>query len=115
MSRPDRAPAVRLAVGLTAVLLLAATALAGWQGYRAWQEQRGRLARLEPGPVDIGFAQFMSLHHQQAIGMSQLMVDRKPVGMAHAIAYTQLEELGQMRGWLLLWDKPLQPASRSMD
>ena len=116
MSRPPRpAPAGRIAVGLIAALLLAAIAAAGWQGYRSWQDQRSRLARLEPGPVDIGFAQFMSLHHQQAIGMAQIMVDRKPVGLAHAMAYAQLEELGQMRGWLLLWEKPLQPATRSMD
>jgi uncharacterized protein (DUF305 family) len=31
-----------------------------------------------PGPIDIGFAQSMSLHHQQAIAMAQLMLDGRP-------------------------------------
>ena len=71
-----------------------------------------------PGPVDIGFAQFMSLHHQQAIGMAQLMLDERPsplAPLARSIAYTQLLELGEMRGWLRLWNQALVPEKRSMD
>jgi uncharacterized protein (DUF305 family) len=67
-----------------------------------------------PGPVDIGFAQFMSLHHQQAIGMANLMLDGRPTPlapMARSIAATQLLELGEMRGWLGLWGQALQPAN----
>ncbi len=73
---------------------------------------------LMPGPVDIGFAQAMSLHHQQAIGMAQLMLDGRPTPLAtlaRSIAAAQQLELGEMRGWLRLWGQALLPPSRSMD
>jgi uncharacterized protein (DUF305 family) len=75
-------------------------------------------AALMPGPVDIGFAQSMNLHHQQAIGMAQLMLDGRPTPLAtlaRSIAAAQLLELGEMRGWLRLWGQALLPPSRSMD
>ena len=34
------------------------------------------------GPIDIGFAQSMSVHHQQAIAMAQLMLDGRPTPLA---------------------------------
>lgn len=71
-----------------------------------------------PSPVDIGFAQSMSLHHQQAIGMSQLMLDGRPtplVQFARGIASAQLLELGEMRGWLRLWDAPFVASKQGMD
>lgn len=37
-------------------------------------------APTQPGPIDIGFAQSMTLHHQQAIAMSQLMLETHPAG-----------------------------------
>ena len=67
-----------------------------------------------PSPVDIGFAQFMGLHHAQAIGMAQLMLDGRPTPLAtlaRGIAYSQLLELGEMRGWLRLWEQALLPAN----
>ncbi|MFA5939626.1 MAG: DUF305 domain-containing protein [Sinimarinibacterium sp.] len=75
-------------------------------------------ARLEPGPVDIGFAQSMGVHHQQAIAMAQMLLDGRPTplaGLARAIVYAQLAEIGEMRGWLRLWEKPWLPVTRSMD
>lgn len=99
-------PPVRLPAILVAVGLVAASGAAGWQGYRALQASRSALAALEPSPVDVGFTQSMIQHHQQAIGMSQLMMDGRRMGLPHAIAFSQLEELGQMRGWLRLWNKP---------
>ena len=36
-----------------------------------------------PGPIDIGFAQAMSLHHQQAIAMAR--VDRDREGTTHSL------------------------------
>ncbi|AXQ27850.1 DUF305 domain-containing protein [Solimonas sp. K1W22B-7] len=103
-------------VALVAALLVAVAGIAGWQGYRALKDARSALASLQPGPIDVGFAQSMILHHQQAIGMAQFMIDGRPPGLAHAIAFAQLEELGQMRGWLTLWNQPLQLAGKpSMD
>lgn len=74
--------------------------------------------RTQPGPIDIGFLQSMSVHHQQAIAMSQLMLDERPSGLkplAKQVAYSQLIELGEMRGWLRLWDKPLMPPTVEMN
>ncbi|HEY1075291.1 MAG TPA: DUF305 domain-containing protein [Fontimonas sp.] len=71
-----------------------------------------------PGPVDIGFAQSMALHHQQAIGMAQLMLDERPtplVTLARSIAGAQLLELGEMRGWLRLWNAPLVAERQGME
>jgi uncharacterized protein (DUF305 family) len=71
-----------------------------------------------PSAIDIGFAQSMSLHHQQAIAMSQLMLDGRPTPLAQfarGIASAQLLELGEMRGWLRLWDAPFIAAKQGMD
>lgn len=71
----------------------------------------------KPSPIDIGFSQFMSLHHQQAITMSQLLLDGRPTGLAplaRTIATTQLLELGEMRGWLRLWEQDLYPSNDDM-
>lgn len=75
-------------------------------------------APTQPGPIDIGFAQSMTLHHQQAIAMSQLLLDNRPSGLtalAKQVAYGQLIELGEMRGWLRLWDAPLMPLKVDMN
>lgn len=71
-----------------------------------------------PGPIDIGFAQAMSLHHQQAIAMAQLLLEGAPTPLAplaRGIAGAQLLELGEMRGWLRLWGAAPLPPTTSMD
>lgn len=101
------------ALALTAlVLLIAAAAALAWQG-RALQAARAEA----PGPIDIGFAQAMGRHHQQAIAMAHLVLDGRPTSLAwlaRPIADAQLLELGQMQGWLRLWDQPLAPPDRAM-
>lgn len=97
-----------LLLALTVIIGLLAT---GW--WRAVQQQAPR-----PGPVDIGFAQAMSRHHQQAIGMAQLMLDGRPTplaALARQIAAAQLLELGEMQGWLKLWGAPVMPLKPPMD
>ncbi|MGA5465713.1 DUF305 domain-containing protein [Mycobacterium sp. NPDC050041] len=59
--------------------------------------------------VDIGFAQDMAAHHQQAVTMSDMLVgDAGPDvrALAEQIRFTQLTEIGQMTGWLQLVDAP---------
>jgi uncharacterized protein (DUF305 family) len=71
-----------------------------------------------PHPIDIGFVQSMAVHHRQAIAMSQLMLDGRPTPLAtqaRSIAYAQLLELGEMQGWLKLWEQPLVPRALIMD
>lgn len=73
--------------------------------------------RSSASPIDIGFARSMSLHHQQAIGMAQLVLDGRPTPLAplaRRIAYSQLLELGEMRGWLRLWGAPWQVQTVNM-
>lgn len=100
-----RVPALPTCLSLLAGALL---------GIGAWLLVNGGVQRVHgsvANPVDRGFAQSMSLHHQQAIGMAQLMLDGRPTPLAplaKSIAYSQLLELGEMRGWLRLWGAPWQ-------
>lgn len=87
-------------------LVVVAVALFVYIQERELDVARTHVAELRPGPVDVGFSQSMLLHHQQAIAMSQIMLDGKPTGLAplaRTIAATQLVEYGEMRGWLRLW------------
>lgn len=59
----------------------------------------------------------MSLHHQQAIAMAQLIQDGRPTALlvlARSIQGAQRLELGERRGWLRLWQQPLQTGERGM-
>jgi len=57
--------------------------------------------------VDAGFSRDMSTHHRQAVLMAGLARDRSADSEVALIAYdietTQLNQLGQMQGWLSLW------------
>lgn len=69
------------------------------------------------GPVDAGFSQDMSLHHEQALLLSRLVIAHgtprlRPV--AEAIINQQLKEIGYMQGWLMLWGEPRLSASDDM-
>ncbi|SNR77106.1 Uncharacterized conserved protein, DUF305 family [Haloechinothrix alba] len=65
----------------------------------------------EPGAVDVGFAQDMSVHHQQAVTMGNWVrdhsTDPRVRQLGFDIASAQLGEVGMMEGWLTLWDEPL--------
>ena len=62
------------------------------------------------GSVDVGFAQDMSVHHAQAVEMAGLILDRsedETIGtLASDILLTQQAQIGQMHGWLDLWNQP---------
>lgn len=63
-----------------------------------------------PGDVDIGFAQSMIIHHNQALQMAQLLRNGNSAeaeGLAQTIYSSQLLEIGQMQGWLGAWGKPV--------
>ncbi|MGI8723400.1 MAG: DUF305 domain-containing protein [Geodermatophilaceae bacterium] len=57
--------------------------------------------------VDAGFSRDMATHHRQAVLMAGLARDRSADSEVSLIAYdietTQLNQLGQMQGWLSLW------------
>ena len=88
-------------------------------GYGFWQTYKPSSEQIQqPSAVDIGFAQSMSIHHQQAISMAQIMLsapqDTPLKRMAQTIAYSQLRELGKMEGWLRLWGENTFPPSNAM-
>ena len=71
-----------------------------------------------PGVIDIGFAQHMSQHHDQALMLVDVFLqghETELASFAKRIREAQLVEIGQMRGWLALWDEPLAPERRAMD
>ena len=75
----------------------------------------GSTATSVPGAdsVDVGFAQDMSEHHQQAVPMASWERDHTTdpalMQLAFDIETTQLQQIGQMQGWLSLWGAPTDP------
>ncbi|MEU0882225.1 DUF305 domain-containing protein [Lentzea sp. NPDC005914] len=67
------------------------------------------------GSVDIGFCQDMSQHHLQGIQMANVARDRSTDPevrqLAFDIASTQLEQVGRMKGWLMMWNEHEQNIS----
>lgn len=68
--------------------------------------------------VDVGFARDMRQHHAQAVEMSSLVLDRTndPAirTLARDIELTQQQQIGQMYGWLDLWDLPQSSSQSAM-
>jgi len=100
-------PLVRVMVlGVTAALLVTMGVVVGavWQG----RDHDSSAMSLS----DIGFAQDMSAHHDQAILMSRTIgavpgVAPQIRGVADRIVHTQTAETATMRGWLQWFDEPV--------
>jgi uncharacterized protein (DUF305 family) len=69
-------------------------------------------AEPQPTAVDIGFAQDMSVHHQQAVTMATLARERASDVAVRQLAFdietNQRDQIGRMQGWLSLWGQPAQ-------
>jgi uncharacterized protein (DUF305 family) len=70
------------------------------------------------GSVDVGFAQDMTVHHEQAVTMASWERDHTTDPIVHQlaadIAATQTSQIGRMQGWLELWGAPSLPAGGYM-
>lgn len=67
-----------------------------------------------PGAIDIGFSQDMAVHHDQAILMARLVRDRASPAirnLAAQIEISQVQDVGVLRGWLILWNQPSLPSA----
>lgn len=68
--------------------------------------------------VDVGFAQDMSVHHEQAVGMATWERDHTADPVLRQLAFDietgQLAQIGRMQGWLALWQAPSQPSGEHM-
>lgn len=99
---------------LLAVLLIGATA--GMFFTRAVDEPAA--ATPAAGSVEVGFSQDMSTHHLQAVTMAGIARDRTTDPEIEQLSFdierTQLEQVGRMKGWLMLWDQPEQPIGAPM-
>lgn len=75
-------------------------------------------AEPEPGPVDVGFAQDMSVHHRQAVEMASWerdhTLDPELAQLATDMEKTQNNQVGQMQGWLTLWNEAALPLGGHM-
>ncbi|ODU04173.1 MAG: hypothetical protein ABS81_11565 [Pseudonocardia sp. SCN 72-86] len=70
------------------------------------------------GNVDFGFAQDMTVHHIQAVEMAQVVFRDSPDPQVRALALdiysTQTAQIGQMQGWLAMWNRPPLPSGGYM-
>lgn len=105
----SRSRAVVIGASVIVVLLLGAVL-----GMVITQHALGGGDQATPGAgsVDVGFAQDMSTHHLQAVTMANWerdhTADPELRQLAFDIESTQLEQVGRMKGWLMLWDQPEQ-------
>jgi uncharacterized protein (DUF305 family) len=96
----------RLRTVLIAVIAVAVAAVLVAAGY-VWGAHDDSGSAATPSAVDIGFAQDMSNHHQQAVEMAAYTRDNSTdpavVRFAYDIEQNQSLEEGEMTGWLDTW------------
>lgn len=70
------------------------------------------------GSVDVGFAQDMAAHHTQAVTMATIELggstDPKVRNLAFDIQTSQTNQVGQMNGFLSVWDQPVAGSGKYM-
>lgn len=112
-SAPRWSRVVILGAAALALLLVGATI-----GLVIGREQMSEASLAAPGPVDVGFSQDMSVHHLQAVTMGNWVRDHSTDPtvrqLGFDIASTQMGQVGQMEGWLTLWDEPLEATGEYM-
>ncbi|WP_104118954.1 DUF305 domain-containing protein [Arthrobacter sp. B1805] len=70
----------------------------------------------EHNDADVMFAQMMLPHHRQAVGMSNMLLDKEGIDpavtdLATRIAAAQEPEIEQLTTWLEAWGQPEEPES----
>lgn len=105
--------------GIGVVLLCLALLAAMLGGITIGSTFLGRpAANTSPSPVDVGFAQDMSVHHAQAVQMASIELaggaDLAVTNLAYDILTTQQNQIGRMQGWLIAWGDTLLPADGYM-
>jgi len=93
-----------IAAGAVVLLLVGATAGLALSGRFASSAP----ATPDTASVDAGFARDMIVHHDQGVLMAHYAeantTDSEIGVMAYDLGYTQTDQIGQMQGWLSLWD-----------
>ncbi len=69
--------------------------------------------------AEAGFARDMTVHHAQAVQMAEIVRDKTESEeirtLAADIALTQQGQIGQMQGWLQVWDLPATGTGPAME
>ncbi|WP_334120555.1 DUF305 domain-containing protein [Limnobacter sp.] len=97
-------------------LLVGALVMHGFQPQWMPNTTQTAARNLQPNAVDIGFAQSMIIHHDQAISMASLVKGKVSPNidlLAHGILTAQLQEIGQMKGWLTAWNQKVTPQAKA--
>ncbi|HVV08581.1 DUF305 domain-containing protein [Amycolatopsis sp.] len=114
-ARPPRSRPVVIAASVIAVLLVGAV-IGMFLTQRAMNSDEQ--ATPGAGSVEVGFAQDMSVHHLQAVTMANWARDHSTDPQVRQLAFdiqsTQLEQVGRMKGWLMLWGQPEQTTGAYM-
>jgi len=101
-----------LVVGAIVVGVAAGAALASLLLGDESSEGRAETELTAPGEdsAEAGFTRDMMVHHAQAVQMAEIVRDRTESEeiqtLAADIALTQQGQIGQMQGWLAVWDIP---------
>lgn len=85
---------------------------------KSWADPYSKTVVLTPNSVDIGFAQAMMKHHDEALMLATLALhsaDPRIEKITHAIVMAQSHERGLMQGWLTAWGKPVVPSGPAME
>lgn len=94
-----------------------ALAISYYLGQQHGQSSNGVESALRLDAVDIGYMQWMAMHHDQAIALARLALHKgepRLSGLAMKILGNQLLEVGQMRALLELAEQPLLPTNKQM-
>ncbi|GAB3564855.1 DUF305 domain-containing protein [Amycolatopsis endophytica] len=124
MTAPGEAPAGRPAfqrpvvIGATVIAVLLVGAVVGMFLTQLATRDDAASATPAAGSVEVGFAQDMSVHHLQAVTMASWerdhTADQQLRQLAFDIESTQREQVGRMKGWLMLWGQPEQATGEYM-
>lgn len=105
-----------LTILLAAAALLAAALLGATGGLLLAASGAGNTP--SPHAVDVGFAQDMTVHHEQGVAMAGVARERSEDPEIRQLAFDiergQTEQMGRMRAWLGLWSQPMTPTSGYM-
>jgi uncharacterized protein (DUF305 family) len=99
----------RLRFLLLAILTVAVVVIAAGAGYLVGNRKGGSSL---PGSssIDAGFAWDMSTHHRQAVSIAGFARDHSTDPAIKILAYdietSQFNQVGQMQGWLDVWNLP---------
>ena len=104
--------------GLAALVLLLIGATIGLAIGGSTASSDAAAVKPPESSVDVGFLRDMTVHHQQGVLLAHIVQGEggsdKVAGIAYDIEYQQTSQIGQMGGFLQLWDYSLNNSQAPM-